>query len=71
MMGVPVLRCPVCGLLFEDDNDTTHECPPGFRPSGHSSPAITLTIYAQLFDSEKRLAESRKMMQANFEGVAT
>lgn len=27
------LHCPRCGLSFEDDNDTTHECPPGFGPS--------------------------------------
>jgi hypothetical protein len=23
-------RCPSCGLAYADDNDTTHECPPGF-----------------------------------------
>ena len=24
-------NCPRCGGAYADDNDTTHECPPGFR----------------------------------------
>jgi hypothetical protein len=22
--------CPICGYAYADDNNTTHECPPGF-----------------------------------------
>lgn len=46
-------RCDTCGLAFEDDNNTTHECPPGFlepiierpKPDTDGGDGDTIIVY--------------------------
>ena len=59
------LRHTFASILIGQGEDVTYVA----DQMGHSTPAITLTVYAKLFDPKRRRAEARTRMQEAFAGV--
>lgn len=61
------LRHTFASILIGEGMDVTYVA----KQMGHSSPQITLGIYADLFDPERREEEAMAALEARFAGVAS
>lgn len=59
------LRHTFASILIGEGLDVTYVA----KQLGHSSPQVTLGIYATLFDPERREEEARQALEARFSGV--
>ena len=61
------LRHTFASILISQGHDVTYLA----NQMGHANAAITLSVYAKLYDMDRRLAEGRKLMEQEYQSILT